>query len=236
MRVNKRNEALQIVNLDAWHGKAQVLFGVSLTVKPGEGVALLGRNGAGKTATFLAILGLIRISRGQVQLGGHSMVNRPLHEIARAGLGWVPEDRRLFADLSVGENIRAGQTGRPGPWTPARLLDLFPALEPLWNRRASLLSGGEQQMVAIARTLAGNPTLLLLDEPSEGLAPLVVATLTRAVESIKAEGVGVLLSEQNPRFAEPLADRICLIEAGHLVWCGAPQDVDDGLRERVLSV
>ncbi|WP_041794730.1 ABC transporter ATP-binding protein [Pararhodospirillum photometricum] len=227
---------LHIDNVEACHGPAQVLFGLSLAVGPGEGVALLGRNGAGKSATFLAVLGLIRVTAGDIRLHGQSVLGRPLHTLARAGLGWVPEERRVFTGLSVAENIRVGMSGRPGPWSEARLQALFPALAPLWRRPAGLLSGGEQQMLSVARTLAGNPDVLLLDEPSEGLAPIVVQALAEAVAAIKAEGVAVLLSEQNPLFAEPLADRLVLIERGRAVWTGSAQALaaETELRERVL--
>ncbi|GEO80086.1 ABC transporter ATP-binding protein [Pararhodospirillum oryzae] len=229
---------LSLEKIDACHGRAQVLFGLDLALAEGEGVALLGRNGAGKTATVLAVLGLVRVTAGDVRLAGRSIKGWPLHALARAGVGWVPEERRVFAGLTVAENLRVGTTGRPGPWSEARLRALFPALDPLWHRPAGLLSGGEQQMLTVARTLAGNPAVLLLDEPSEGLAPLVVEALAQAIAAVKAEGMTVLLSEQNRLFAEPLVDRVALIEQGRVVWTGTPGalDTQPALRERVLAL
>ncbi|MCF8479508.1 MAG: ABC transporter ATP-binding protein [Rhodospirillum sp.] len=218
---------LELREVAAAHGRVQALFGLSLTLAPGEGVALLGRNGAGKSSTLRAIMGLTRILGGSIMLDGREISALPTHDIARAGLGWVPEDRRVFAGLTVAENIRVGRSGRPGPWTNERLLALFPKLRSLWTRRAGHLSGGEQQMVTVARTLAGNPTLLLLDEPSEGLAPLVVDALAEATRAIKEEGVGILLSEQNMGFARIVADRVCLIDQGRVVWRGTLADLEN---------
>ncbi|MBK1663269.1 ABC transporter ATP-binding protein [Rhodospirillum rubrum] len=229
---------LELRDVKASHGTVPALFGVSLRVGEGEGLALLGRNGAGKSSILRAILGLMRVTVGEITLGGRSLIDWPLHARIRAGLGWVPEDRRVFAGLSVAENIAIGTRNAAGPWTTGRLKALFPKLDELWTRRAGTLSGGEQQMLTIARTLAGNPRVLLLDEPSEGLAPLVVADLGRAVAAIKAEGVALLLSEQNMTLARGLADRACLIDRGRGVWSGAMADLakESALQARYLAV
>lgn len=210
---------LELQAIDACYGRARVLYGVSLEVAAGEAVALMGRNGAGKSTTFRTIIGLLRPLAGRVLFAGRDITRLPTHMIVRAGIGYVPEDRRIFADLTVAENLEVGRLPpRPGlpPWTEARLLGLFPALRGLLRRRAGTLSGGEQQMVAIARTLLGNPLLLLLDEPSEGLAPVVVGQMAEALDEIKRHGVAVLLSEQNLAFATRAADRAYVIEKGHI--------------------
>lgn len=210
---------LQIQGLDASYGAARALLGVTLEVATGEAVVLMGRNGAGKSTTFKAIMGLIRPTAGRVVLAGEGLTGRPPHEIARAGLGWVPEDRRIFQDLTVLENLEVGrQPTRPGlaPWTITALIRLFPNLAAMLDRPAGRTSGGEQQMIAIARTLMGNPRLLLLDEPSEGLAPVIVQELAAAVRELCRQGVAVLLTEQNLRFARNVASRAYLIERGRI--------------------
>lgn len=210
---------LELAAVDACYGRARVLFGVSLRVAAGEAVALVGRNGAGKSSTFRCIIGQLRPTGGRVIFGGADIGRTATHAVIRAGIGYVPEDRRIFGALSVAENLEVGRfPARPGlePWTDARLFRLFPALERLRRRRAGSLSGGEQQMLAIARTLLGNPRLLLLDEPSEGLAPVVVEQMAAAVAEIKRQGVAVLLSEQNLAFAAAIGDRAYVIEKGHI--------------------
>jgi len=205
--------------VDAGYGRAQVLFGISLDVAAGEAVALIGRNGAGKSTTLRTIIGAVRPSAGRIVFDGHDLARLPTHAVARLGIGYVPEDRRAFSELTVAENLEVGRRPpRPGqqPWTEARLLALFPALAELRDRRAGTLSGGEQQMLVIARTLLGNPRLLLLDEPSEGLAPIVVAALAEALRAVKRDGVAMLLSEQNTGFATALAERAYVIEKGHI--------------------
>lgn len=214
---------LEVVDLVAGYGRAQVLHAVGLSVAAGEVLVLFGRNGAGKSTTLKAMMGLLRPWSGQVRLEGRDLAGLPPHRIARAGLGYVPEERRLFATLTVAENLAvARRPPRPGlaPWTPERLCALFPNLVPALHRPAGRMSGGEQQMLAIARTLMGNPRLILLDEPSEGLAPLVVAAMAGAVRALKAEGVAVVLAEQNLAFARAVADRVATLESGRVTATG----------------
>jgi branched-chain amino acid transport system ATP-binding protein len=208
---------LEVQRLSAGYGRARVLFDIDLTVERGEIVALLGRNGAGKSTTLKAIMGLIPASSGEIIFDHHSLKNRQPHEVARLGLGYVPEDRRIFTDLTVAENLEVGRRPARGgapAWTDERLFTLFPALAPLRTRRGARMSGGEQQMLCIARTLAGNPTAILLDEPSEGLAPVVVEQVAKAILELKSAGVTVLLAEQSQHFAQRVADRAYLLEKG----------------------
>jgi branched-chain amino acid transport system ATP-binding protein len=215
---------LEVDALSAWYGRAQVLFGVSFAVADGSCVALLGRNGAGKSTTVASIMGLVPRIAGRVRFGGEELAGRPPHRIARAGIGWVPEQRRVFAGLTVAENLEVGR--RPAPagvraWTPERLYALFPNLGDMTERLAGRMSGGEQQMLTVARTLMGNPRLVLLDEPTEGVAPLLVAEMVRAMLALKAEGVSILLSEQNLQVAGLVADRAVLLEKGEVRFDGA---------------
>jgi branched-chain amino acid transport system ATP-binding protein len=205
--------ALAVRGLDAFYGKAQALFGVQLEVASGEVVALIGRNGAGKSTLLKSLMGLVS-ARGAVEFEGRRIDATVPHARARLGIGYVPEDRRIFVDLTVRENLRVGAQGRPLDVEP--LLRLFPNLRGMLDRPAAQMSGGEQQMLAVARTLAGRPRLVLLDEPSEGIAPIIVARLSEAVRAMKAQGVAVLLSEQNPRFVAAVADRALLLERGRL--------------------
>jgi branched-chain amino acid transport system ATP-binding protein len=210
---------LEVAGLDAGYGRAQVLFGVALEVSAGEVVTLLGRNGAGKSTALKTIMGLIHPTAGEVRFEGRRVDGFEPHDIARLGLGYVPEERRIFSDLSVGENLEVGrQPPRPGTpaWSTERLLALFPALAAMLRRRAGSLSGGEQQMLCIARTLAGNPRAILLDEPSEGLAPVVVDQVARSILELKAAGVAVLLAEQSRSFARRVADRSYTLEKGRI--------------------
>ena len=208
---------LEVTRLSAGYGRARVLFDVELHARDGEVVALLGSNGAGKSTTLKAIMGIVPPSSGEVLFNGRSLRGLEPYEIARLGLGYVPEDRRIFTDLTVDENLEVGrQAPRAGApaWTEERLFALFPALAPLRRRRGGRMSGGEQQMLCIARTLAGHPSAMLLDEPSEGLAPLVVEQVAKAISEVKAAGVTVLLAEQSRHFAERVADRAYLLEKG----------------------
>jgi len=208
---------LEVAGLSAGYGPARVLFDVALAARDGEVVALLGANGAGKSTTLKAIMGLVPRSSGEVSFNGRSLKGLDPYEIARLGLGYVPEDRRIFTDLTVDENLEVGrQAPRPHApvWTEERLFALFPALAPLRSRRGGRMSGGEQQMLCIARTLAGNPSAMLLDEPSEGLAPLVVEQVARAIRDVKAAGVTIVLAEQSRHFAERVADRAYVLEKG----------------------
>ncbi|HEX6530058.1 MAG TPA: ABC transporter ATP-binding protein [Burkholderiales bacterium] len=208
---------LEVRGLSAGYGRARVLFDIDLEVGEGEVVALLGRNGAGKSTTLKAIMGLVPPSSGTVVFDGRPLGGLEPHQIARLGLGYVPEDRRIFTDLTVTENLEVGRQGpRSGApaWTDEKLFALFPALAPLRERRGGRMSGGEQQMLCIARTLAGNPSAILLDEPSEGLAPLVVEQVARAVLEMKRAGLAVLLAEQSRQFTGRVADRGYLLEKG----------------------
>jgi branched-chain amino acid transport system ATP-binding protein len=208
---------LEIQALSAGYGRAQVLFDVDLEVRGGEVVALLGRNGAGKSTTLKAIMRLVPPLSGEVIFDSKSLKNLEPHEVARLGLGYVPEDRRIFTDLTVSENLEVGRRpprGAAPPWNDERLFALFPALAALRERRGARMSGGEQQMLCIARTLAGNPTAILLDEPSEGLAPVVVEQVAKAILELKRAGVSVLLAEQSRHFAGRVADRAYVLEKG----------------------
>jgi branched-chain amino acid transport system ATP-binding protein len=203
---------IEVSGLNAGYGRAQVLFDVALAAGAGEVVALLGRNGAGKSTTLKAIMGLLRPWSGRITFQGKPIVFLEPYEIARLGLGYVPEDRRIFTDLTVAENLAVGR--RPGYWTDERLFALFPVLGTMQSRRGDRMSGGEQQMLCIARTLAGNPSAILLDEPSEGLAPVIVDQVAAAIMEMKRAGVTVLLAEQSERFAARVADRSYTLEKG----------------------
>ncbi len=232
---------LEVRNLTAAYGRAQVLFGVSLDLRAGEVVALVGRNGAGKSTTLKAILGLVAASAERLVFRDRSLLGFSTYRIARLGLGYVPEDRRIFTDLTVDENLEVGrqaQRGGRAPWTPERLFGLFPNLAELRRRRGNQMSGGEQQMLSIARTLMGNPEAILLDEPSEGLAPVIVQMMAEAIRAMKAEGVAVLLSEQNWAFAAAVSDRACVIERGEIRFDGpvAALMADEALRADTLGV
>jgi branched-chain amino acid transport system ATP-binding protein len=210
---------LEVRKLAAGYGRAQVLFGIDLAVAKGEVVALLGRNGAGKSTTLKAIMGLVEPRGGEIRFEGARIDGRAPHSIARLGLGYVPEDRRIFTDLTVAENLEVGrQAPRRGApaWSMGKLAALFPALGSLRQRRGGSLSGGEQQMLCIARTLAGNPSAILLDEPSEGLAPVIVDQVAAAILELKWAGVAVLLAEQSARFTERVADRGYRLEKGQM--------------------
>jgi branched-chain amino acid transport system ATP-binding protein len=232
---------LEVEGLKAGYGPAEVLFGVSLRLRRGEVAALMGRNGAGKSTTLKAIMGLLPPRAGHVRFDGQDIAGLAPFRIARMGLGYVPEDRRIFTDLTVFENLevgrRAARGGRP-PWTPERLFEVFPNLAEMRGRRAAAMSGGEQQMLTIARTLMGNPDAVLLDEPSEGLAPVIVEQMADAVLRMKAEGIAVLLSEQSLDFAAAVADHAYVIEKGAVRFEGsmAALEADDGVREAYLTV
>jgi branched-chain amino acid transport system ATP-binding protein len=205
--------------LSAGYGRARVLYEIGFEAHAGEVVALLGRNGAGKSTTLKALMGLVPSWSGEVWFDGRRIDRLAPYEIARLGLGYVPEDRRIFTDLTVAENVEVGrQPPRPAApsWSEDRLYALFPALGAMRERRGDRMSGGEQQMLAIARTLAGNPKAILLDEPSEGLAPLVVNAVIKAIEELKRAGMTILLAEQSLRFAERVADRVYKVEKGRL--------------------
>jgi branched-chain amino acid transport system ATP-binding protein len=211
---------LEVRDLSAAYGRARVLFGIDLAAAKGEVVALLGRNGAGKSTTLKAIMGLLPALAGEVRFEGARIDGREPYEIARLGLGYVPEDRRIFSDLTVAENLEVGrqpQRADAPTWHTEKLLALFPPLGPLLERRGGSLSGGEQQMLCIARTLAGNPKAVLLDEPFEGLAPLIVDQVARSILEMKRAGVTVLLAEQSLRLTQRVADRGYTLEKGQIV-------------------
>ena len=232
---------LEVHAINTYYGDSHVLFDVSLDVGAGEVVCLLGRNGAGKTTTLRSIMGLAPPRSGQILLRGRTLTRLPPFRIARAGLGYVPEERRIFSALSVRENLEVARRtwgDGPAPWTEARVFELFPPLQELRQRRAGHLSGGEQQMLAIARTLMGGPDVLLLDEPSEGLAPLVVRSLREQLHRLKQTGVSIVLAEQNIRFVGALGDRVYVLERGSIVYAGAMRDflANDAVRQAHLAV
>ena len=232
---------LELRSLCAGYGRAQILFDVSLAVGDGEVLALFGRNGAGKSTTLKTIAGLVPAWHGEVRFAGARIDRWPSYRIARAGVGYVPDTRRIFTDLTVSENLEVGRReprSRRAAWTPERVNALFPNLRELRDRPGGRISGGEQQMLAIARTLMGNPRLLLLDEPSEGLAPVLAEQLSAALCRLKREGVSMLLCEQNLRFAETIADRACVLEGGHLSFEGTllQLEQDPQAKARYLGV
>jgi branched-chain amino acid transport system ATP-binding protein len=232
---------LAIAGLHAYYGRAHILEDVSLEARAGEVVALLGRNGAGKSTTMKAIMGLVPPARGTVEFAGRRIERLPPHRIARLGLGYVPEDRRIFTELTVLENLEVGrQAARAGAplWTEERLFALFPNLAGMRDRPGGRMSGGEQQMLTIARTLMGNPRCVLLDEPSEGLAPIIVEQMGHSIRALKNEGLSILLSEQNMHFSLGVADRAYIIEKGRIRFSGSMADLaaDASLREQYLSV
>lgn len=216
---------LDVQGLNAWYGAAQVVFDVHLQVQRGEVVALVGRNGAGKSSTLKAIMGLMPRRSGRVLLQGQDISLAEPYQAAQQGLGYVPEDRRIFTDLTVLENLQLGvqaarcfADGSPAPhWTLTQVFDLFPNLAEMQQRPASHMSGGEQQMLTVARTLMGNPLMVLLDEPSEGVAPVIVEQMGEMILALKAQGVSVLLSEQNTHFAQWVSDRSYVLDRGVLV-------------------
>ncbi len=228
-------------SVDAWYGQAQVLFGVSLSVARGECVALMGRNGAGKSTTMKALMGLMPRRRGFVRFRDQDISAWPPYRISRSGLGWVPEDRRVFTDLTVRENLAVGtQRPRDGAprWTVARLFELFPNLATMPDRPGGRMSGGEQQMLTIARTLMGNPHLVMLDEPSEGVAPIIVEQMARMIVTLKREGLAILLAEQNLHFAGLVADRVVLLEKGQVAYTGTVHELmnDEAVQRTHLGV
>lgn len=231
---------LEVSGLEARYGQARVLSGLSFSVVPGEAVVLLGRNGAGKSTTLKAIMGLEVEREGRILLEGRPIEALATHRIAQAGIGYVPEDRRIFAGLSVEENLAVGrQPARGGrEWRDVDIWELFPPLHAIAKRRAGHLSGGEQQMLAIARTLMGNPRVLLLDEPSEGLAPVILDRIAEAVATLKTHGLGLIVSEQNLSFVRTFADRVLILETGAVRFAGpfADLEADPGLAARYLAV
>ncbi|HSE77534.1 MAG TPA: ABC transporter ATP-binding protein [Alphaproteobacteria bacterium] len=232
---------LSLTSLNAYYGRAHILFDLSIDVAKGEVVVLLGRNGAGKSTTLKAIMGLVPPATGRVIFDGQDIAGLPSHVIARRGLGYVPEDRRIFAELTVMENLAVGrQQSRPGvpEWTLERVFDIFPNLAEMRDRPGGRMSGGEQQMLTIARTLMGNPRAILLDEPSEGLAPVIVEHMAATIAALKTDGLTVVLSEQNLHFAGLVADRAYIIEKGRIRYHGSMDALarDEAVRGQYLSV
>jgi branched-chain amino acid transport system ATP-binding protein len=233
---------LELSHVDTYYGDSHILFDLSLTVDAGEVVCLLGRNGAGKTTTVRSIIGLTPPQAGRVLLRGRDVAGLPPFRVARLGIGFVPEDRRVFPNLTVHENLEVARNtwgnGRSGAWTEERLSELFPILHERRNQPGGTLSGGEQQMLTIARTLMGNPEILLLDEPSEGLAPLVVETLRQQLMRLKGSGLTIVLAEQNVRFVGELGDRVYILEKGMMRYDGTMAAFlkDEEVRRTYLAV
>ncbi len=230
---------LEVSGLTAFYGKAQILFDLSLTIRRGEIVVLLGRNGAGKTTTFKSIIGLLPPADGKIRFKGRDITHLPPHKTCNLGLGYVPEDRRIFTQLTILENLEVGrQPSREGfvPWTFERLFELFPNLAERRNQDAGTLSGGEQQMLTIARTLMGNPEMIILDEPSEGLAPVIVQQLADTIRRLKQEGVSVFLAEQNLNFSRFICDRAYIIHQGSVCHESAIEELSDDEYERYCSI
>ena len=241
-----REILLEAKALNAWYGAAHILFDVDLQVRRGEVVALMGRNGAGKSTTLKALMGLVAKRTGAITFLGRDVSNAEPHAVARLGLGYVPEDRRIFADLTVLENLEVGRQpprrwadGRAAPlWTPDKLFKLFPNLGEMPQRLGGRTSGGEQQMLTVARTLMGNPFVLLLDEPSEGVAPLIVEQMAQMILELKAQGVSILLCEQSMHFAELVSDRAYVLEKGQIRYQASMAELlaNEEVRRAYLSV
>jgi branched-chain amino acid transport system ATP-binding protein len=225
---------LTVERLSAWYGAARILYELSFEVARGEVVALMGRNGAGKSTTMKTIMGLMAQRQGKVRFNGEDISDHKPFEIARRGLGFTPEDRRIFVDLTVLENLDVGRQpprrfadGSPAPsWTSEQLFTLFPNLAEMPERLGGRMSGGEQQMLTVARTLMGNPLLVLLDEPSEGVAPLIVEQMAHTILELKKQGLSILLSEQNIHFARLVSDRVYVLEKGQIHWQGSVVELD----------
>ena len=225
---------LTVESLSAWYGAARILYDLSFDVGRGEVVALMGRNGAGKSTTMKAVMGLLAQRKGLVRFNGEDISARKPFEIARRGLGFTPEDRRIFVDLTVMENLDIGRQpprlfadGTSAPsWTPEHLFTLFPNLAEMPDRPGGRMSGGEQQMLTVARTLMGNPLLVLLDEPSEGVAPLIVEQMANTILALKKQGLSIWLSDQNIHFARLVSDRVYVLEKGQIHWKGSVEELD----------
>jgi branched-chain amino acid transport system ATP-binding protein len=231
---------LEVEGIHTFYGLSHILFGVSLRVKPGEIVCLLGRNGAGKTTTMKSIMGLTPPRQGSIQFKGEAITGQEPYLLARKGIGYVPDDRRIFADLTVGENLEIAARKAEGDegWDKERVYELFPALKSIESRKGGCLSGGEQKMLAIARALMGNPELLLLDEPTEGLAPMLVRALEEQIKKLREAGLTVLLAEQNVRSALRLGDRGYIIDNGQIRYQGSIEELreNEEVRKKYLLV
>ena len=241
MMLKTGDPLLDVEGLNSYYGRAHILADVSLQIRPGEVVALMGRNGAGKSTTMKCIMGIVKIETGSINFSNIKISSRSSYQISRLGLAYVPEDRRIFTDLTVLENM---EVGRQDPrddapiWTPERLFELFPNLGEMRDRPGGQMSGGEQQMLTIARSLMGNPTTILLDEPSEGLAPVIIEQMANTIRELKSEGLTVLLSEQNLHFATLVSDRAYIIEKGRIRYEGTMESLsaDEEVRQAYLTV
>lgn len=232
---------LEVQGINAFYGQAQILDDVSFSVGAGEVVALLGRNGAGKSTTMKTMMGMVSSTKGDVTFNGESIKKLPSHVICQKGLGYVPEERRIFTELTVMENLEVGKQDKRADapfWTPEKLFELFPNLAEMRNRPGGQMSGGEQQMLSIARTLMGNPSAILLDEPSEGIAPVIVEQMAFTIMELKKEGLAVLLSEQNLHFAKLVSDRAVIVEKGSIRYQGTVLELEENpeIRDAYLAV
>lgn len=233
---------LVVENIHTFYGTSHILFGVTLKVNRGECVCLLGRNGVGKTTTLKTIMGLAHARQGAITYNGKNLIGLPPYEIARMGIGYVPDERLIFPDLTVRENLEIAAkkpvTSDTAPWTVERVYELFPILEPLDGRPGGYLSGGEQQMLTCGRTLMGNPSLMLLDEPVEGLAPVVVQEVTHQIKHLKKMGLTILLAEQNIQFATEISDRAYVIEGGRVRYEGTMAELErqPDIKEKYLMI
>jgi branched-chain amino acid transport system ATP-binding protein len=239
MILHNRNIMLRVESINTFYGRAQILFNLTLAVKSGEVVALLGRNGAGKTTTFKSIMGIVALKKGTIYFKDQAIQGLAPFKTCALGLGYVPQDRRIFNRLTVIENLEVGrQPPRKGfkPWTPERLFQLFPNLAERRYHTGGTLSGGEQQMLSIARTLMGNPELIILDEPSEGLAPVIVKQLAQTIRKIKSEGISVLMAEQNLNFVRSVCDRACIVYQGSIRYQSAIDDLSQEVYEKYCAL
>lgn len=234
----KNDLMLELIDIDTFYDTSHVLFGVSMEIAEKEAVCLLGRNGAGKSTTLLSIMGVKPPDKGHIRFMGQDVVGKRPYRISRMGIGLVPQERRIFADLTVMENLIVAANKTGGGWRVEDVLDLFPKLRQLKGRWGGSLSGGEQQMLAIGRTLLTNPKLLMLDEPGEGLSPLVVQDLVEGIEALKERGLTILLAEQNVNFASKISDRAYVIEKGQIRYTGPMEDLiaDGEVKSKYLSV
>ena len=239
MEIQPDGNMLQVIGLNTFYGKAQILFDLGFEIRHSEAAVLLGRNGAGKTTAFKSIMGILRPQSGKILYKGQAIESLPPHKICSLGLGYVPEDRRIFSGLTVLENLEVGrQPARQGfePWNPEKLFDLFPNLAERRSLAGGTLSGGEQQMLTIARTLMGNPEMIILDEPSEGLAPVIVDQLALTIQKLKDEGVSILLAEQNLNFARYICDRAYLIYQGSVCHESTLDTLSDEVYEKYCAI
>jgi branched-chain amino acid transport system ATP-binding protein len=233
---------LEVEGIHTYYGTSHILFGISLDVNPGEYVCLLGRNGVGKTTTLKTIMGLLQAKQGTIRYNNENLIGLQPYEIARMGVGYVPDERLIFPDLTIRENLEIAMKNPIAkdipPWTIPRIYELFPALKSLDSHPGGYLSGGEQQMLTIGRTLMGNPLLMLLDEPAEGLAPVIVQELTRQIKYLKTSGLSILFAEQNLKFATEISDRAYVIEGGHVRYEGTLADLErqPDIKEKYLMI